>query len=59
MVMDKIDTVMARDVNVNEAIYNNLLQRLETAKITQRLQSSKEGTQIYDHRKCKGPGKSL
>jgi len=44
MLMDKIDTVMARDVTVNESIYNNLLQRLETAKITQRLQSSKEGT---------------
>jgi uncharacterized protein involved in exopolysaccharide biosynthesis len=44
MVMDKIDTVMARDVSVNESIYNSLLQRLETAKITQRLQSSKEGT---------------
>ncbi len=44
MLIDKLDNVMARDVNVNEAIYNSLLQRLETAKITQRLQSSKEGT---------------
>ncbi len=44
MLMDKIDTVVARDVSVNETIYNNLLQRLETAKITQRLQSSSEGT---------------
>jgi succinoglycan biosynthesis transport protein ExoP len=44
MLMDKIDTVMARDVSVNETIYNSLLQRLETAKITQRLQSSNEGT---------------
>ena len=44
MVMDKIDTVMARDVDVNERIYDGLLQKLETAKITQRLQSSKEGT---------------
>jgi len=44
MLMDKIDTVMARDVNVNESIYNELLQRLETAKITQRLQASSEGT---------------
>lgn len=44
MLMDKLDTVMARDVQVNEGIYNMLLQRLETAKITQRLQSSKEGT---------------
>ncbi len=44
MLMDKLDTVMARDVDVNNQIYNTLLQRLETAKITQRLQSSKEGT---------------
>ena len=28
----------------NEKIYNTLLQRMESAKITQRLQSSKEGT---------------
>ena len=44
MLIDKLDNVMARDVNVNEAIYNSLLQRLETAKITQRLESSNEGT---------------
>lgn len=44
MLLDKLDTVMARDVNVNSHIYNMLLERLETAKITQRLQSSKEGT---------------
>ncbi len=44
VLLDKLDNVMARDVNVNESIYNSLLQRLETAKITQRLQSSQEGT---------------
>lgn len=44
ILLDKLDTVMARDVEVNESIYNMLLTRLETAKITQRLQSSKEGT---------------
>ena len=44
MLVDKLENVMARDVKVNESIYNMLLQRLETAKITQRLQSSKEGT---------------
>lgn len=44
MLLDKLDKVMARDAGVNEGIYNALLQRLETAKITQRLQSSKEGT---------------
>ena len=44
MLLDKLDNVMARDVGVNTGIYNVLLQRLETAKITQRLQQSKEGT---------------
>ncbi|MCD4781966.1 MAG: hypothetical protein K8S27_15675 [Candidatus Omnitrophica bacterium] len=44
MLIDKIGDVMARDAEVNEQIYNMLLQRLETAKITQRLQASKEGT---------------
>jgi len=46
MVMLNVDleNVLARDVGVNEKIYNMLLQRIETAKITQRLQSSKEGT---------------
>jgi len=44
MLIDKLDNVMGRDVRVNEQIYNMLLQRLETAKITERLQSSKEGT---------------
>jgi len=43
MLMDKLENVMARDAAVNEKIYNELLQRLETAKITQRLQVSKEG----------------
>ena len=43
MLMDKLENVMARDAVVNESIYNQLLQRLETAKITQRLQASKEG----------------
>src|SRR3989344_2768617 len=44
MLIDRLDNVMARDVKVNDGIYNMLLQRLETARITQRLQSSKEGT---------------
>jgi len=44
MLLDKLGNVLARDAAVNEDIYNMLLQRLETAKITQRLQSSKEGT---------------
>jgi uncharacterized protein involved in exopolysaccharide biosynthesis len=44
MLMDKVDSAMARDKNVNEMIYNMLLQKLETAKITQRLEASKEGT---------------
>lgn len=44
MLMDKVDSVLARDIKVNENIYNVLLQKLETAKITQRLEASKEGT---------------
>jgi polysaccharide biosynthesis transport protein len=44
MVLDKLDASMARDMKVNENIYNLLLQKLETAKITQRLEVSKEGT---------------
>ena len=59
MLMDKIDTVMARDVNVNESIYNNLLQRLETAKITQRLQSSKEGTRYTIIEDARVPSKPI
>lgn len=42
--MDKLDDVAARDMNVNVNIYNMLLQKLEQAKITQRLEASKEGT---------------
>jgi len=44
MLMDKVDAALARDTQVNENIYNLLLQKLETAKITQRLEASKEGT---------------
>jgi succinoglycan biosynthesis transport protein ExoP len=44
LLLDKMDTTMARDAQVNENIYNMLLQRLETAKITQRLEASKQGT---------------
>jgi polysaccharide biosynthesis transport protein len=44
MLMDKVDSAVARDTQVNESIYNLLLQKLETAKITQRLEASKEGT---------------
>lgn len=44
ILMDKLNQTVARDMNVNEAIYNMLLQKLETAKITQRLDVSREGT---------------
>ena len=44
LLTDKLDSAMGRDINVNENIYNILLQKLETAKITQRLEASKEGT---------------
>ncbi len=44
LLLDKLDKTMAQDINVNKTIYNMLLQRLETAKITQRLEASKQGT---------------
>lgn len=44
MLIDKLENVLSRDAAVNEEIYGMLLQRLETAKMTQRLQASKEGT---------------
>ncbi|HLF19147.1 MAG TPA: GNVR domain-containing protein [Candidatus Omnitrophota bacterium] len=44
LIAEKLDDVMARDASVNDKIYAMLLSRLETAKITQRLQTSKEGT---------------
>ncbi|MFA5090347.1 MAG: GNVR domain-containing protein [Candidatus Omnitrophota bacterium] len=44
LLMDKVDSSLARDIGVNEAIYNMLLQKLETAKITQRLEASRAGT---------------
>lgn len=39
-----LSSVLARDMNVNQTIYNMLLQRLETARISKRLEASKEGT---------------
>jgi len=44
LLMDKVGSTMARDINVNDRIYQMLLERLETAKITQRLEMSKSGT---------------
>ncbi|MBF0522918.1 MAG: hypothetical protein HQL24_07695 [Candidatus Omnitrophica bacterium] len=44
MLIDKLDSAVARDENVNTKIYNMLLERLEIAKMTQRLQMSNEGT---------------
>lgn len=44
LLMDKLDKVKARDAGVNEGIYYKLLERLESARITQRLETSKEGT---------------
>ena len=44
LLLDKIDEVATQDADVNRRLYTELLQRLETAKITQRLESSKEGT---------------
>lgn len=44
LLLDKLDKSEARDQGVTQKIYNELLSRLETAKITQRLEASREGT---------------
>jgi len=44
LLLDRVDRVTKRDENVNNMLYNELLKRLETAKITQRLEASKDGT---------------
>ena len=44
LLLDKLDKSEARDEGVTQKLYNELLARLETAKITQRLEASKEGT---------------
>ncbi|MBU1933025.1 MAG: hypothetical protein KKC66_03895 [Candidatus Omnitrophica bacterium] len=42
--MSTVTDAFARDLGVNQTIYNMLLQRLETAKISKSLEASKEGT---------------
>jgi len=44
LLLERMDNVTKDDENVNKKLYNILLERLETAKITQRLEASKEGT---------------
>ncbi|MFC1632431.1 GNVR domain-containing protein [Candidatus Omnitrophota bacterium] len=44
LLLERINKVSARDAGVNQKLYNTLLERLETAKITQSLEASKEGT---------------
>ena len=44
LLMDKADKSLAQDIDVNKNIYQMLLEKLETAKITQRLEASKIGT---------------
>jgi succinoglycan biosynthesis transport protein ExoP len=44
LLLERVEKVTAEDANVNQKLYNELLQRLETAKITQRLEASKDGT---------------
>jgi uncharacterized protein involved in exopolysaccharide biosynthesis len=44
LLIDKVGNSHAQDIDVNKRIYQMLLERLETAKITQRLEASKEGT---------------
>ena len=42
--ISNITSVLAQDIDVNRTIYNMLLQRLETARISKRLDASKQGT---------------
>ncbi|MFC1667721.1 GNVR domain-containing protein [Candidatus Omnitrophota bacterium] len=42
--MSNITKALSRDLSINQKIYNKLLERLETAKISRRLEASKEGT---------------
>lgn len=44
LLLEKAEQATTKDQTVNQKIYNTLLERLETAKITQRLEASKEGT---------------
>ncbi|PIQ89228.1 MAG: hypothetical protein COV72_04295 [Candidatus Omnitrophica bacterium CG11_big_fil_rev_8_21_14_0_20_42_13] len=44
LLVDKIDNVLKQDAKIDESIYNKLLERLETAKITKRLDASVQGT---------------
>jgi uncharacterized protein involved in exopolysaccharide biosynthesis len=44
LLLERVEKVATQDAGVNQRLYNELLQRLETAKITQRLEASKEGT---------------
>ncbi|MFA5143030.1 MAG: GNVR domain-containing protein [Candidatus Omnitrophota bacterium] len=44
LLLERLDKVEAKDADVTQKLYNELLNRLETAKITQRLEASKEGT---------------
>jgi len=65
LLLEKVNQASADDSTVNQKIYDTLLERLETAKITQRLEASKEGTRytILDPArlplKPKSPNKQL
>ena len=44
LLVEKIGKTLKQDAKIDENIYNKLLQRLETAKITKRLDASTQGT---------------
>lgn len=44
LLVEKINNALGQDAKVDESIYNKLLEKLETAKITQRLDASTQGT---------------
>ena len=44
LLLERVENVAKQDSGVNQRLYNELLSRLETAKITQRLEASQERT---------------
>jgi len=44
LLLERVNTVTSADAGVNKKLYDELLSRLETAKITQRLEASRDGT---------------
>ena len=59
MLLDRIGDVMARDAEVNEKIYNMLLQRLENSQDNPAAAIIQRRDQISDSRSSSGPPRTL